>query len=366
MSSRRRWAVVAAGLALLVGVPALVLARPVPAQPAGAAELLARVQASRDVPLVGLAESRGAVALPEQEALSAVARLLGRTNRVRVWWSGPEEWRTALLRTTGETDHVHRGDLTLRWVYESRRVTLSPEPPVRLPLPVDLLPHVLADRLLDGARPGELSRIGERRVAGRDTAGLRLTPSDPRSTVGHVDVWVDAGTGVPLQVDVLPADGGPLTLSTAYLDVGFEEPDPLLLTFAPPTDASLHYDETLDVAAAAERYAGRTVPETLAGLPGRLDLVRSVGVYGRGPLLLLALPVREDDARGLRDRVSRRPGAVCSPAGWQVGSGALQLLVTAPDGVGHSWLLAGTVTPATLAQARADLSVAGTRRQPCP
>ncbi len=148
---------------------------PPPGPPSPRPTCCERLRTSRSEPFTGYAETAGNVALPANDALSGLTKLLGDTNRVRVWWRDPDTWRTSTLRTTGETDLLHRGDRTLRWVYESKNVTVYPDVPVRLPTTVDLLPHELARRTLDGARPSELERLPARRVAGRDALGLRLT-----------------------------------------------------------------------------------------------------------------------------------------------------------------------------------------------
>ena len=80
--------------------------------------------------------------------------------------------------------------------------TRSAPSPLDLPAPPDLLPSALGRRLLSEATDDELSRIGARRVAGRDALGLRLTPADDASSVSRVDVWVDGDSGLPLQVEV--------------------------------------------------------------------------------------------------------------------------------------------------------------------
>src|SRR3712207_7111533 len=50
--------------------------------------------------------------------------------------------------------------------------------------------------------------------SGRDAAGLRLTPSDPDTTIGRVDIWADAtgdpATALPLRVEVSARTGDPL------------------------------------------------------------------------------------------------------------------------------------------------------------
>ena len=364
MSQAARWAWFGVGVLLLVTVPVLLSARtPAVDDRIGAAAVLERVRASRSVPFSGYAESEGSVSLPSEEALSSVVKLIGESASIRVWWAGPEEWRTAILRPTGETDHWHRDGRTVRWVYESKRVTVSPDVPIRLPIAVDVLPHVLADRVLAGARPEELTRIEDRHVAGRAALGLRLAPADPQAGVDHVDVWADARTGVPLRVDLFGPAGGPPALSTSMREVEFGPPDQAALTFTPPEDASVHYDDTVDLAAAADRYADRTVPSTLAGLPSRAAGVRSVGVYGRGPTLLMALPLRHSDAERLHDELARRAGSTCAAEGILVGTGPLHLLVT-PQSYGDDWLLAGTVTDAAVRTAAAELT--GGREERCP
>src|SRR3954451_530225 len=189
MTAGRRWCCVALGVLLLFAVTAVVRARPVPDQGISAGTLLARIRGSRDLSYSGLSESAGNVPLPANDALSGLTGLLSSTNRVRVWWRDPASWRTATLRPTGETDLVHTRDRTLRWVYESKEVTLVPDVTVRLPNTSDLLPPELARRVLSGARPAELQRIPARRVAGRVAPGLRLVPSDEQAAIGRVDVY---------------------------------------------------------------------------------------------------------------------------------------------------------------------------------
>ena len=143
---------VGVGVTLLVAAPFLVRALPVDDREVRPTALLASVLASRDVAFTGFVESRGGVSLPSDDSLASVAKLVGRTGSLRVWWADEETWRVATLRTTGETDLLHRQNRTLRWVYESKRITVSPDVPVRLPNSSDVLPNVLAGRVLDGAR----------------------------------------------------------------------------------------------------------------------------------------------------------------------------------------------------------------------
>lgn len=349
--------VVALGVVLLVAAPFVARAWPVPASGMTAPELVAAIRASDAQAYAGVVRSRGGVELPTDDSLEGAAKLLGRDGTLRVWWSGADAWRVATLRTTGETDLLHRGEDNLRWVYESKNVTVYPDTPVRLPTSVDVLPPVLAERVLQGARPDEVERLPTERVAGRTAAGLRLTPDQPQSSIGRVDVWADVETGLPLRVELYGA-AGPAALSTTFTDLTLGEPDAEALDFRPPPDSDVRYEEVIDAAAAADYYAERFAPARLAGLPlRRPDTFGSVGLYGRGPTVLLALPLRESDADDIDEEVSTRPGAVCLAEGWAVATGPLQLLVT--ESAGEAWLLAGTVTRDAAARAARGLQADG-------
>lgn len=353
MSAARRWVVVAAGVLLLVAAPFVASAWPPPESDLTAPELVERIRASADQPYVGLVRSRGGVELPTDESLESAAKLLGRNGTVRVWWAGPDRWRIATLRTTGETDLLHQAGRNLRWVYESKNVTVYPDTPVRLPNSVDVLPPVLAERVLEGADRDEVERLPTERIAGRLAAGLRLRPSAEQSSIGRVELWADVETGLPVRVSVY-GDAGPAALSTSFVDLSLTDPEPGVLTFEPPADSRTRYEDVIDAAAAANYYADRFTPPTLAGLPTRSTGFGSVGLYGRGPTVLLALPLRHDDAHALREELETRPGSVCLPEGQTVAAGPLQLLVTDPN---HDpWLLAGTVTQDAAAEAARQLA----------
>ncbi len=345
----------ALGVALLVATPFVARAWPVPESELTAPELVAAIRASDEQPYQGLVRSRGGVELPTDDSLEGAAKLLGRDGTLRVWWSGADAWRVATLRTTGETDLLHQAGMNLRWVYESKNVTLYPDTPVRLPISADVLPPVLAERVLQGARPDEVARLPTERVAGRAAAGLRLIPADEQSSVARVDIWADVETGLPLRVE-LYGDTGPAALSTTFADLSLGEPDAEIFAFEPPDDSRVRYEDVVDAASAADVYAERFAPERLAGLPlRRPDTFGSVGLYGRGPTVLLALPLREDDAEDLREELATRPGSVCLAEGRAVATGPLQLLVTDPET--DPWLLAGTVTQDAAARAARDLGV---------
>jgi len=280
-----------------------------------------------------------------------------------VWWRDANRWRTSTLRTTGETDLVHSGDSTVRWVYESKRVTITKDVPVRLPTTVDLVPHELARHVLQGARTSELSRLPARRVAGRDALGLRVTPASAQASVSSVDVWADRASGIPLSVEVHAKGVRTPVLTSTYADFRLGRPAASVLRFSPPDDAEVRSDQLPDVASAADRFADRLPPATLAGLPDRrsttgavADVPGSVGVYGRGPTVLLAIPLWRRYADSVRRDLTGQPGVSETDDGLSLGAAPLRLLLTTPEQGGTSWLLAGTVTQKGLVAAAAQLA----------
>src|SRR5215213_5093981 len=295
MTAARRWGIVVAGLVLLLATPFVVAAWPVPQAAVTAGDVLARIRASEQVAFSGQVEAEGHMGLPQEQALESITRLLGGRTALRVWWADPDTWRTATVRPTGETDLFHhvgpegRGQ-SLRWVYESKRLTTYPDPAVRLPLAGDLLPNVLARHLLQGARPDEVNRLPDRRIAGRTALGLRLTPADPESSIASVDVHADAATGLPLAVALRSRAGTAPAVTSAFTDISFEAPPAATLRFTPPPDATQYRDQVIDLASAADRYAQLSAPPTLLGFERRIR-TDAVGLYGRGPTVLLAVPL---------------------------------------------------------------------------
>jgi hypothetical protein len=112
----------------------------------------------------------------------------------------------------------------------------------------------------------------------------------------------------------------------------------------------------VDVAAAANAFAPYDLPASLAGLGSRDgEDPGAVGIYGRGPTTLIALPLRGRVARPLRQQLQDRGNAQLTNVGTFVPVGPVGLLMTPYRGRGDSFLLAGTVTAETLQRAAAEL-----------
>jgi len=356
MTPVRRWLLIAAGVCLLVLSPTVIRSLPVADSEVSAAELLQRVKDSGSVAYSGYAEAVGGMQLPVSDQFSDLAQLLGERTRLRVWWRADDDWRVDALDITGETDLIRSADGLAIWEYEAARATYTDDAPVRLPRAADLVPPVLGRLVLGEAMAEEVSRLPAVRVAGREVPGLRLTPADSQTTVDHVDVWVDPDTGLALRVDIFGAGDTP-AMTTTFLDLTTQPPAAADTAFTPPPDADVDYDEAVDIAAAADRFAPITAPDRLAGLDRRTTPgVGAVGQYGRGVARLIAIPLRDEGADPLREQLLTTTSSRSGRRGVSVTVGPLGLLLT-PDAYDRpTWLLGGTVTQRTLSAAARELA----------
>ncbi len=370
MVSWRRWGAVAAGVAVLIGIPPAAGRLSARSSPMTAQALLTAIQGSGRAGYSGYAEADGGLALPLTSRFSGLADLLGGHTRLRVWWRTDRDWRVDAVGVTGETDLHRTGRGAWTWEYESNRATFSVEPAVRLPRHTDLDPAQLGRRLLSEAEPAEVVRLPTRRIAGRDAPGLRLHLNDPQATITRIDVWADPGTGLPVRVEVYGAGQSRPALQTGFLDFDPRTPDPATTAFRPPPGARTWLERDTDVAAMVDEISPVLPPDVLAGYPlrHRVEGLGAVGTYGRGATVLVAVPLPGRVSGPLLDELGKAPGVRKTSAGVLLAVGPLTLLVADapqtvvlegdPSGIFEvrSWLLAGTVTADTLLRAAADLA----------
>ena len=341
----------AALVAVLAALPSAVGALPAARSDLTAEQLRDRVRSSAGVGWSGTAESRAGLALPDVRELGDLPALLGGTTRTRTWWRAPDQWRVDEQRLTGEQDVIaDRGSTTTWDSADNRADVLFGELPVRLPQPVDLLAPVLGRRLA-GAPGTVLSRLPERRVAGRSAAGLRLVPAEPAtSTVDAVDLWADPDTGLPLRVEVRARGEQRPVLTSLLLDLDLEVPPTERVRFALPESAQISVDQVPDIAAAVDRAVPFLLPDVLAGA-GRaqvagLEQARGVGTYGAGLSAFAVVPLPADVAGRLRRRLAVTGGT-------RLSTPLVQGLLG--GGGDRSYLLVGTVPPEVLDRALAEL-----------
>ena len=354
-----RWTVCAVTVAVLVAVPFAVRYAPVSTPDTGPAALLARMQASRSTPYQGYAESSGTLALPTTDQLNDLSTLLSGRCLMRVWWRSATDWRSDTDTPAGEHSTRTTSAGTLVWDYEDNRVGVSAPGAantVRLPQDTDTLPPALAARMLSEATADELSALPARRVAGRAAEGLELRPSDALSSVGRVDVWADAASGIPVLVEVFGRSADLPAMSSTFLDFSDAAPTAGDLAFTAPPRARVRSVARTDFVGQIARFGGPRPPETLLGFtrstPGAG--LATIGEYGDGVTQLVVSAVSAQLAGSLRDSLRLASGARELPEGLVVSVGPLGLLLTTSRG-GTTWLVAGTVTADGLARAATEL-----------
>jgi hypothetical protein len=351
-----RWLVVLLTAAAFVATPLLISAQPAAPSEISAPELAGRIRESADVGWSGYVETAGTLQVPDNESFATLAQLLGENTELRVWWHSADDWRVDRIRSTGETDLFRHGWGIVRWVFESQTATYSPVSKIRLPDASDLLPPTFSRSLLQGVRESELSRLPARRIAGIDAPGVRLTPNESATTVSHVDIWADPASGLALQVELYVGEQRPV-LTTTVRDLKLGAPPTTTTHFRLPEGVRVSYEQSVDVAAAANAFAPYDLPTSLAGLASRDgEDPGAVGIYGRGPTTLIAIPLRGQVAGPLRRQLQDRGTAKITDVGTLAPVGPVELLITNFRGRGvGAFLLAGTVTSETLQRAAREL-----------
>lgn len=361
MRPAHRWGLAGVVTALALLSPYAGSLRPTHDPDVSTARLVAEVRDSAGTPYSGTVELDGRVGLPIADHFSDLADLFGGETRLRVWWRGDDDWRVDRLLTTGEVDLFHHENLTISWDYERQEARTGPDPEVRLPRDSDLIPPQIAVRALDDVPASAITRLPARRVAGVTTAGLRVRIDNPRSSLDHVDLYVDPETGVTLAVDVYGAGSHP-ALSSAFTTFSPATPDPGVTRFRAAPGVHQSFDAILDIADAADQFAPVHAPDQVAGLPRSHGKAGAAGIYGTGLTRMMALPLLTSQAYELGDQL-RKSGATTTGRRELLRVGPLGVVLTRPNlHDGLRWLVAGTVTDATLIQAAAELDAGSEAR----
>ena len=343
-----------AGTLLLAGAPLGLRLLPAAESDVSASRLLDRAKAAQDLPWSGFVETEGTLQLPDADRFSEVGALFGERTRMRAWWQSEDHWRVNQLLLSGETALVHDDPTTLRWDYERFELRVSPDPEIRLPRSADLVPPVLAERLLRGIGASDVARIPARRIAGISAPGLRLEPPSELSSIDHANLWLDPGSGVALRVEVYAEGAEDPHFTSEFRDFSSDRPPDRLVDFDTPEGVDVEFDEVLDIADAANQYAPVRPPDTVAGLTKAAASDGAVGVYGRGMTQVIAIPLRDREADALRAQLVTTPAVEQSPGRTLVLVGPLGVVITGDEGDG-GWLLAGTLTREALMRAAYDV-----------
>jgi hypothetical protein len=359
----RRWAAVAVGLAVLCGLPVIASALPVSVPALTASQLRGRILASADESYAGYAESNATFGLPPLAGLAGLTSLLDGVTKMRVWQATPTRWRVDVLSDAGERDDYQlSGCRSYIWDSGDQLLTeVRGRQTFRLPRPADLVPPALALRLLSEAgRQATFKVIAPQRVAGRRAEGLRMTPADPASTVGHVDIWADAASGLPLMVEIFSRGSARPALESQFFQVSPWQPDPRVLTPVRASGTGFTVTSASNLARALSNLAFVALPGQLAGR-NRLPVpegFEAIGVYGGGLATFVVLGVRDSAGRNLVTDALSAGGTAFDVSG---GTGALisapliNAVIIRPFGFFVTFLIAGTVSTQVLEQAATTL-----------
>jgi hypothetical protein len=357
-AKRRRWALVVLVTALLIGVPAAVSAVLPRGQATDPAQLRALITASGSRSYQGYAESNGQLGLPDLPNLGDVTSLLSGTTRMRSWYASPNQSRVDVLTVGGERDIYRTPGGEYTWDYAANMLTeLIGDPPVRLPRAGDLLPPDLARRILAAAPDDQVSALMPQRVAGIAAPGIRLTPADPDTTIGRVDIWADPVSGLPLRVEVTARGQAAPIVSTAFQEIDFTTPDLPSKTPSPAPGSGFSVASAPDVTRALGAIGQVPLPPTLAGR--QLHTGDIGGLYGTGlaSFFVLALP-RNLGNDATNAATSAGATTITLPGGTAVSQAIppLSLMVARSTVSRRTYLLAGLVQPSVLQQAARELS----------
>ena len=362
VQAARRWVAVAVGLVLLCGLPVIASALPASVPKLTASQLRGRILASAGLSYAGYAESNATFGLPSLAGLSGLTSLLDGITKMRVWEASATRWRVDVLSDAGEQDTYQVGCRSYLWDSADELLTeVRGRQTVRLPRPADLVPPALAVRMLSEAgRQATFSVIAPVRVAGQSAAGLRITPTDPASTIGRVDIWAEPASGLPLLVEIFGRGSGRPALESQFFQVSTWRPDLRVLTPVRGPGSGFTTTSAGNLAGALSNLALTALPAQLAGRR-RLPVpegFESVGVYGGGLATFVVLGIRGGAGRNLvPDAIS----AGATPLDLPGGSGVLisapliNAVLVQPSGFYVTFLIAGTVSTEVLEQAADSL-----------
>lgn len=241
-----RWAVPAVAVATIAAVSAIPLAGADPTLPPKTAEeLLVDLQSADVDEFSGTVTSSTDLGLPPLPVDgSDFTALLSGSHTVRVWQSGDDKSRVALIGDGSETVVVRNGQDLWQWSSESATAThvalpehYAADHPNRTDMPT---PQEAAEQLLEAIEPTtEVSVTTSERVAGRPAYVLVLDPDSDTTLVDRATIAVDSETSAPLRVQIYATSSADPAVSVGFTDVDFTAPDDALFDFTPPSGATV-------------------------------------------------------------------------------------------------------------------------------
>jgi hypothetical protein len=353
-------------VALLCALPALHSALPVSAPRVSVGQLRARILTAASLPYAGYAESNATFGLPPLNGFTVVTSLLDGVTRMRVWQASQDSWRVDVLADVGESDTYQTPRSTFIWDSGSDLLTeVFGQYPVRLPRPADLVPPALAARLLRTVGPGaRFTGLPPQRIAGLTAVGLRVIPADPASTVGHIDIWAEPGSGLALQVEVFGRGAGRPALASQFLQVNAWHPAKSVLTPQRGPGTAFTETDAADLEGALSDLGPAILPRKLAGrsrVPTPAGF-GEIGIYGRGLATFAVLELGTGNGTQLISGAELDGGIRLNLPDHATAVLVRTPLITAillhPRNAIGTFVLAGLVVPKVLGQAARELAAA--------
>jgi outer membrane lipoprotein-sorting protein len=283
----------------------------------------------------------GLPALPDSlggDGSSQLNSLISGSHTLRVWYSGPDKTRVALLGAVGESDIIRNGNDA--WIWSSsgnsaahftmnNGASDSPDSagsanPGALPTLSNMptTPQQAATQAL--AMMGKTTSVSTEpgtQVAGRSAYVLSIAPKDTDSLIARIRVAIDGVAHVPTQVEVF-AKGHPdaAAFSIGFSQVDFARPDDDRFAFTPPAGAKVT-DETSQQAQALHQAAKPTT-----------------AIIGSGWTSVLAARLPDSSAKPTAGSGDAVPGmGAGAGAGTKSGMSALNGFISALPQVNGVW-----------------------------
>ncbi|WP_405979233.1 LolA family protein [Streptomyces sp. NBC_00158] len=188
----------------------------------------------------------GGVAGGSADPQDKIAQLANGTHTFRVAADGPDRQKLTFLDGKDEYTLVHNGQDV--WGYDSKSNEVFHEKDAgnagqdhkKTAERLAASPQEMAQEVLKAAGTTTDISVGDTaQVAGRDAYQLVLKPKQSGSTVGSVQIAVDAKNGVPLRVQLLSSQGGKPIVDAGFTQVTFAKPAADAFAFTPPKGAKV-------------------------------------------------------------------------------------------------------------------------------
>jgi outer membrane lipoprotein-sorting protein len=257
-----RWAVPAGVLVAIIGggvvATALTASADASLPPRSAAQLLVDLQTAKLDGVSGTVVERADLGLPALpggmggDGSAQLDSLISGSHTLRVWYSGPDKARVALLGAAGESDIIHNGPDTWMWSSGDNTATHLKDSehadgkapkvaPSGLPSDLPKTPQEVADKVLAALDPTtSVSTDGSATVAGRPAYELVLAPKDTGSLIAQVRIAIDGTAHIPTRAEVFArSEPNRPAFEIAFTQVSFTRPDASVFAFTPPPGAKV-------------------------------------------------------------------------------------------------------------------------------